>query len=134
MSNQTPNQKFSPEKLGFVPELILKVRLIVRLMGDQRVSPVLKLMPVAAMLYWFIPTDLIPLIPLDDAAVLYIGGMMFIELCPPEVVEEHMKALRAETPGMGQRPSGPESVIDAEFRDVGSGRPGDRQAEKRDEY
>jgi hypothetical protein len=30
---------------------------------------------------------------LDDAAVLWIGSNLFVELCPPEVVAEHMRAL-----------------------------------------
>ena len=29
----------------------------------------------------------------DDAAILWLGSYLFTELCPPEVVEEHMKAL-----------------------------------------
>ncbi|HEY9089090.1 MAG TPA: YkvA family protein [Anaerolineaceae bacterium] len=125
MSNQTPDRKFGLDNLGFVPELILRVRLVLRLMSDPRVTPLLKLLPVAAVLYWFIPTDLIPLIPLDDAAVLYVGGALFIELCPPEVVEEHMRALRAEG-SMAQRPSGQESVIDGEFHDAGETQSGER--------
>ena len=125
MSNQTPDQKLSPDNLGFVPELILRVRLILRLMADPRVNPMVKLLPVAAVLYWFIPTDLIPIIPLDDAAVLYVGGALFIELCPPEVVEEHTRALRAEGTGMAKRSPDQETVIDGEFRDAGSGRSGE---------
>lgn len=117
--SQQPNRNLTPENLGFLPGLLLRVRLILKLMGDPRVNPVLKLLPIAAILYWFIPTDLIPLIPLDDAAVLYIGGALFIELCPPEVVAEYTRLLRAESEGTAQ--TGEESVIDAEFRDV-SGR------------
>lgn len=118
MSNQTPDRKFRPDSLGFVPELILRVRLILRLMNDPRVMPLIKVLPVAAVLYWFIPTDLIPLIPLDDAAVLYVGGALFIELCPPQVVEEHMRALRAEGSGGKPQSGGQETIIDGEFRDA----------------
>ena len=31
----------------------------------------------------------------DDAAILWLGSYIFTEICPPEVVEEHMKALAA---------------------------------------
>lgn len=84
---------------GFFAELSQRVRLVIRLMRDERVSPLLKLMPVASLVYLFVP-DLAPG-PIDDAAVIWLGGYLFVELCPPDVVEEHIRALNA--------------VIDAEF-------------------
>lgn len=84
---------------GFFAELSQRVRLVIRLMRDQRVSPLLKLMPLASFVYLFVP-DLAPG-PIDDAAVIWLGGYLFVELCPPDVVEEHIRSLNA--------------VIDAEF-------------------
>jgi hypothetical protein len=43
------------------------------------------------------PIDIIMGIPglaaLDDAAILWIGSNLFIELCPPAVVQEHMQEI-----------------------------------------
>jgi len=117
MSNN-PNRQITPGKGGFWPELTLRLKLILRLMADSRVSPLLKLLPVASLIYLFVPTDLLPIIPLDDAAILYLGGSMFIEMCPQEIVAEHTQALRLLA---GRRPADEEKdiVVDAEYRDVG---------------
>ena len=40
-------------------EAATRVKLIVRLMGDRRVSPLVKLLPVGALAYWVIP-DIAP--------------------------------------------------------------------------
>jgi uncharacterized membrane protein YkvA (DUF1232 family) len=77
----------------------MRVRLILRLLGDRRVSPWLKIIPVAGLLYLISPLDLIPDIALpllgelDDAAVLWLTNYLFVELCPPNVVDEHVRAL-----------------------------------------
>lgn len=66
-------------------------------MGDSRVSPLVKLIPVGALVYLVSPIDIVMGIPgvaaLDDAAILWFGSNLFVELCPPEVVQEHMQAL-----------------------------------------
>jgi hypothetical protein len=117
-------------------DLLLRVKLILRLMGDNRVSPLLKAMPIGAVLYLVLP-DLAPG-PIDDAAILWLGAYLFVELCPPDVVQEHMEALRLVAPGelhqapngvppeapkvVNETPPGPpparEQVIDADFRDA----------------
>ena len=61
-------------------------------MGDNRVSPLLKLLPIGSALYFIIPDLAIG--PMDDVAVVWLGTYLFVELCPPEIVEEHMAALR----------------------------------------
>ncbi len=118
MSDQTPR---SIQPGGFFPELGLRIKLVLRLMTDRRVHPLLKALPLVSVAYLLVPTDLLPLIPLDDAAVLYLGGTLFVEMCPSEVVEEHMSRLRLEAqnrsaPAASQQE--PPTVIDAEFRDV----------------
>ena len=88
---------------GVVRDFILRVKLILRLVSDKRVNPWLKLIPVAGLVYLISPIDLIPDIAfpiigeLDDAAVLWITNYFFVELCPPEIVSEHLKALNAGT-------------------------------------
>jgi uncharacterized membrane protein YkvA (DUF1232 family) len=92
-----------PPQGGVVRDFILRVKLILRLIGDKRVSPWLKIIPIGGLLYLISPIDLIPDIALpiigelDDAAVLWITNYFFVELCPPEVVREHVKALSAST-------------------------------------
>ena len=90
-----------PPQGGVVRDLVMRVRLILRLLGDRRVSPWLKIIPIAGLLYLISPFDLIPDIALpvlgelDDAAVLWLTNYLFVELCPPNVVQEHVQALTA---------------------------------------
>ena len=72
-----------------------QVKLILRLLRDGRVNPLLKLLPVAALIYLVSPLDAaIPVI--DDAVVLGLGMYAFVELCPAEVVAEHRAAIASE--------------------------------------
>lgn len=82
---------------GVMRDLILRFKLIVKLMGDRRVNPFIKLLPVASLAYLFFPFDLISVVPgvsaLDDVALVSLGAYLFIEFCPPDVVAEHMQNL-----------------------------------------
>jgi hypothetical protein len=96
-------------------------RLILRLMGDSRVSPLLKLLPVGTLVYLINPFDIPG--PLDDMGVIGLGLYMFVEMCPPDIVEEHRQALRGIVTGTTRdadvtvnRPDDSD-VIDAEFRE-----------------
>lgn len=91
-----------PESGGFFQDLSTRVKLILRLLGDRRVNILLKLLPIGSLVYLLMP-DLAPG-PIDDAAVIWLGAYLFVELCPPAVVQEHMRALT--------------SVIDGEWREV----------------
>ncbi len=88
-----------PPQGGMMRDFILRVKLILRLIGDRRVSPWLKILPIGGLLYLISPIDLIPDIALpiigelDDAAVLWLTNYLFIELCPPDVVQEHVRKL-----------------------------------------
>ena len=98
-----PERKLVPGSSGgFLGEVSLRFKLILRLLRDRRVSPLLKLLPVGALLYLFVPDLVIG--PFDDAAVVWLGSVLFIELCPPDIVREHTDALR--------------SVIDGEWREA----------------
>ena len=68
------------------------IRLALRLLMDPRVPWYLKILPVAALVYFIVP-DLIPT-PLDDAVVLMVGVGLFLELAPKEVVEEYRQLLQ----------------------------------------
>jgi len=91
----------------------------VRLMADPRVSPWLKIIPVGSLVYLIFP-DLAPG-PLDDAAVIWLGAYLFVELCPPDVVKEHMDALNRVIPGEARDVRDPladeDDIIDAEYVD-----------------
>lgn len=129
MSSKTP-RSIKPESGGFFNDLSLRVRLILRLMGDSRVSPLLKLLPLATVVYLFFP-DLIPG-PIDDAAVIWLGTSIFVELCPQAVVQEHMDDLRRAAPARWKNVADDENTVDAEFREVGP-RPG-QQGEPPEEH
>lgn len=107
---------------GVISGLALRIKLIMRLMGDRRVSPLLKLVPVGTLVYLVVP-DLIPFV-IDDAAVIGVGMTLFVELCPQHVVEEHMRALRGSTPPAGSPSTGQvppqreEDVLEGDFHEV----------------
>lgn len=103
---------------GVMRDLVLRFKLILRLMGDRRVNPFLKLLPIASLVYLIYPFDLISLIPgvsaLDDVAILSLGAYLFIEFCPPDVVQEHMQKLTSNMDVV----SSDEDIIDAETVDL----------------
>jgi hypothetical protein len=115
------NRTLTPYRGGVFFDLMNRVRLILRLIRDRRVSFLVKLLPIGSFFYLIVYPDLAPG-PIDDAAIIWLGMYAFVELCPPEVVEEHMAALdrhagkREETSGSFS--STEDDVIDAEFRDV----------------
>jgi uncharacterized membrane protein YkvA (DUF1232 family) len=84
---------------GFFQDLVLRIKLILRLVGDKRVNIFLKILPVGGLIYLFSPIDIIPDIALpvvgylDDALVVWLCSTLFVALCPDEVVQEHMNAL-----------------------------------------
>jgi len=105
-----------PASRGMTRDFVDRLKLIFKLMGDSRVSPWVKLIPVGALAYLISPIDLIMGIPgidaLDDAAVLWIGSNLFVELCPPDVVQEHMRDIGSNF----EDKSG--DIVDADVTDV----------------
>ncbi|HET6947424.1 MAG TPA: hypothetical protein VFJ45_06390 [bacterium] len=102
-----PKRSLVPRSGGFFQDIGMNLKLIVRLLRDRRVSPLVKLLPVGSLLYLVVP-DLAPT-PIDDAAVIWLGSVLFVELCPADVVQEHRDALR--------------SVVDGEWREVEERKP-----------
>jgi len=103
---------------GFFIGLYDNLRLIVRLMKDNRVGPLLKLLPIGALVYLVVTVDFLPVNTIDDGLVLWLGGYLFIELCPDDVVEEHRNALN-QLKDIEVTPEEPSSeVIDGSYRDV----------------
>jgi hypothetical protein len=93
-----PDRKIIPSQdNGMFESLAKRIKLILRLLGDARVSPLLKLIPIGSLVYLLIPDLAIG--PIDDALVIWLSTYLFVELCPPEVVQEHMKNLNQVIPG-----------------------------------
>jgi len=86
-------------------------RLFWRLFRDRRVSLLPKALLVLLALYLLSPIDLVPeLIPVlgaTDDLVVGIGGLwLFVRLCPPPVVREHVTQIAAESRGGSARSHG----------------------------
>jgi hypothetical protein len=113
--SENRQRSITPSKGGGVfHDLAVRIKLIMRLMTDPRVSPWLKIIPVGSLLYLLFP-DLAPG-PLDDAAVIWLGAYLFVELCPPDVVQEHLSALTHAAATEGHDPLvNEDEIIDAEF-------------------
>ncbi len=125
---QDPRRNIVPRSGGFFQDLTNRFRLISRLLMDSRVNPLIKVLPVATLAYVVWPVDLLPVNPIDDAFVMWIGTTLFVELCPPDVVNEHLHSLN-RLPDSGQwrdtsssNPSG--DVVDGEYYEDNSGKPG----------
>jgi uncharacterized membrane protein YkvA (DUF1232 family) len=75
-------------------------QLFSRLIKDERVALGPKLVVLGVIAYIALPTDIIPdfflgLGQLDDLVVLFGGLKLFLRLCPPEVVQEHLRTISA---------------------------------------
>ncbi len=109
-------------KSGVIHDLVVRLKLILGLMGDNRVNILLKALPVASLAYLFWPFDLISVIPgisaLDDVAIVSLGAYLFVELCPPAVVQEHMKRLLADS-----NPSASTDIVDADVTEIKDEKP-----------
>ncbi|HVP21125.1 MAG TPA: hypothetical protein VMS73_04625 [Anaerolineaceae bacterium] len=113
---------------GIIEEIGLEVNLFVSLILDRRVSILLKLIPLAGLLYLVNPIDF----PgwLDDAFVVIVSLVLFFELCPRAVVEEHRDRLRRVIPGKWHDPTDNATIIDGEFRDAPEDKPEDQNVKK----
>jgi hypothetical protein len=123
---QNPNRRTIQRSNGFFQDLTNRFRLIGRLLMDQRVNPLLKLLPVGTLIYVVSPVDLLPLNPVDDALIVWIGTQLFVELCPPEVVEEHLRNMERVVNGRLKNTASTssstvdEDIVDGEFTEIDS--------------
>ena len=83
---------------SFLRELIQQAKLAYALLLDPRVHPLTKLIPLFAVGYLLLPTDIIPdVIPIlgqmDDVVVVMLGLRLFFEFAPQMVVQEHLQRL-----------------------------------------
>jgi uncharacterized membrane protein YkvA (DUF1232 family) len=101
---------------GFWKEMWHQLRLVWYLLRSPDVPIYLKLLPLIAVIYIIVPTDLIPDVfpfvgQLDDLTALLVGAKVFIELAPQEVVARHIRSARQ------QMRATPESVRDGSETD-----------------
>lgn len=122
--------------LGWLRDAAQQARLAWRLFWDARVPVWTKLIPPTALAYVLFPVDILPdLVPflgqVDDLAVVLIGAKLFIELAPPEVVREHLRALGADSREWKivdqNEPNAP--VIDGDYKLEGPTARGSERAE-----
>ncbi len=125
MTQQKKPGSLTPYDGNFFQLFGERLRLILRLMGDGRVNPLLKLLPIGSLIYTIWPIDIPG--PIDDVAILMFANYMFVEMCPPNIVEEHLNALRSSTSpfaGWGstkpdsRSPVHDEDIVDAEFKEI----------------
>jgi uncharacterized membrane protein YkvA (DUF1232 family) len=116
MAERKSGKFIVPSQGGAMRGFVQRLKLIGRLMADPRVNIFLKVLPIASLGYLFLPADLIPVVPfvsaLDDAAILWIGSTLFVELCPDDVVKEHKQALESNLTDTA------DEVVDVEPTDV----------------
>lgn len=119
MSDPYNSKKITSVDGNFLKDMILRAKLISRLMGDNRVSGLIKLLPMASLAYLVFPMDFIPglVAPVigaaDDIAVMWFGLTLFLELCPAGVVEEHIALLTGKI-----TPTDDGDVVDGEVIDL----------------
>ncbi len=112
----------SKVKKNLVRSLGDQIKLISKLMQDNRVSPFLKILPFGSLVYFISPFDFPT--PIDDIGVIWFFAQLFLELCPVDVVQEHQVAIEKEyidkQRAMGKEPIFmDDDIIDAEFVDKG---------------
>lgn len=126
MSEKKP-RTIAPYSGGVFQGLANRIKLILRLMGDSRVSPLLKVIPIASLVYLVFP-DFVPG-PIDDAAIIWLSTYLFVELCPPDVVQEHLNAIEKIVNATSQTLDGKEpneefseeDILEGEIVGEGSG-------------
>ncbi len=117
MAEKKPTNLIVPSQGGVMRDLVNRLKLIFRLIGDKRVNFFVKLIPLGTLIYMVSPIDAIsiPVVGvLDDAAVIWLTSYLFVELCPPEVVQEIQKKLTSNMDIL----EGNDEVVEGESTDV----------------
>ena len=86
-----------------------QLQLIFRLMKDERVHPLVKVLPFLSLIYLVYP-DLVPG-PFDDAVVIALFLQFFLTLVPDEIIEEHKFELELQK----KNSNAEDNIIEGEF-------------------
>ncbi len=102
--------------LGFLPGIVRNIGIAWRLMGNPAVSPWVKtLLPLLALIYYFSPIDLLPMLPFDDLVLLLlVFPQLMIRLSPREAVAEAMYGVTPDN----REGEDEEDTIDVPWRPV----------------
>lgn len=107
---------------GMIHNIVVRTKLVLRLLGDPRVSAWVKLLPIGSLIYVLSPIDIIMGVPgldaVDDAAIIGLGYYFFIEMCPPDVVQEHLKAIEGIKDEEPASSHASDNVVDGEATEV----------------
>ena len=99
---------------SFLKNAMLRFKLMIRLLKDQRINTWLKIIPIFSLAYLILPFDIPG--PIDDAVVLWFGTELFIELCPQDIVMEYTRELQntlTQTSAEAQQ-----DMVDADFKEI----------------
>jgi hypothetical protein len=108
--------KHNKVKIDVIEELTIRLKLIWRLIKDRRIPFGLKIIPFFVAFYLPMP-DLI-FGPLDDLLLLILGLLLFVQLCPANIVDEHMNELRNVIPGEWREKNADEDVLDGKAEEI----------------
>lgn len=109
--SQIPN----PTRSWRPADLVNALASAVRLLFDRRVPFGLKLvLPVAAMVYWVWPIDLLPGLPFDDIAVLALALTLFVNLAERAISAPRQSS--ANTQQTDERDRSHDDVVDTTWR------------------
>ena len=119
MTKSAPSSELQ-ERAGLVGGLVKQARLVWRLLKDSRVPGLVKLIPVAGLIYLLSPIDLVPdylpvLGEVDDVMIILLALKAFVDLSPPGVVREHLEDLLGRH-GQTQAAGEADPYIDASYR------------------
>jgi uncharacterized membrane protein YkvA (DUF1232 family) len=126
MSKQRSGPPATPEDVAaftrWFRSFFRQFRLAWMLLLDERVPLLTKFVPFLSLAYvisWidFVPDVMLGFGQMDDVAIFLVGIQLFINLCPPHVVEEYRVALREEEIPPDEREDWPrsgEQVIDVD--------------------
>ncbi len=110
-----------PRIAGIAPRVIRFFRAVYRMHFDPRVNLIIKFLVPLAIVYGFLPWDLVrDRIPYglgryDDVIILALAVWLFWNLCPRDVVREHM----GDPPPPRPEDRNPDEVVDGEARPPG---------------
>lgn len=109
MSNNFNSHSTTGFSLG---SLLRDMTVAWRLIWDPRVPTLLKLLlPALALVYWVSPIDLLPGMPFDDLALLFLAAKLLVQLAPADAVQRAMYG--RSTPNARQssdQRDGPETI------------------------
>ena len=99
MTDNYNSKKASKMDANIINSMLMQIKLILRLMSDTRVSSLIKLLPIISIFYLILPIDFVPgglmtvIGAADDVAVMWFGFTLFLELCPTDIMDEHIAEL-----------------------------------------